>query len=388
MPLLPGVVDLHADMTAWRRQLHAQPETAFEEWATAALVAEQLRRFGFVVTEGVARTGVVGTMINGEGPAIGLRADMDALPILERGDAPHCSTVRGKMHACGHDGHTAMLLGAARYLAETRRFRGTVHLIFQPAEENEGGGRVMVEEGLFERFPMQAVFGMHNWPELPAGRMALRSGPLMAACDTFEIVVRGKGCHGAMPHLGSDVIVAAASIVSALQTVVSRSVHPCEAAVVTVTQIVAGDTWNVIPGEALLRGTTRSFAAGVQTIVADRLQRIACETAAAHGCSATVDYRRQYPATVNDFAATELATRAAVAVVGEEQVDRSPMPSMGAEDFAFMLQHCPGCYVWLGSGRNADDPGLHNARYDFNDAVLTIGASYWATLVEQNLPIV
>lgn len=387
MPLLSGIVDLQAEMTSWRRRLHAHPETAFEERATAAFVASQLHRFGYDVTEGIARTGVVGTLVSGDGPAIGLRADMDALPILEAGDLPHRSTVPGKMHACGHDGHTAMLLGAARYLAESRRFRGTVHLIFQPAEENEGGGRVMVEEGLFQRFPMQTVFGLHNWPELPAGKMALREGPLMAACDTFEIVVRGKGCHGAMPHLGTDVIVAAAAIVGALQTVVSRCVHPCDAAVVTVTQIAAGETWNVIPAQALLRGTTRTFAEGVQAIVANRVHRIARETAAAHGCSATVTYRRQYPATVNESAATALAARAAVAVVGDAQVERSPAPSMGAEDFAFMLQHCPGCYVWLGSGRSVDDAGLHNAHYDFNDQVLAIGASYWATLVEQNLPM-
>jgi amidohydrolase len=387
MPLLPAVVDLHAEMTARRRHLHAHPETAFEEWATAALVAEELRRFGYDVTEGLAGTGVVGTLVNGDGPAIGLRADMDALPIDEAGEVPHRSTIPGKMHACGHDGHTAMLLGAAQYLAASRRFRGTVHLVFQPAEENEAGGRVMVEEGLFERFPMSAIFGLHNWPNLPAGRIALRDGPLMAACDTFEIIVRGKGCHGAMPHLGTDAIVAAAAIVGALQTVVSRNIDPYDAAVVTVTQVRAGDTWNVIPAEAVLRGTARSFKPEVQTIIANTLQRVASDTAAAHGCRATVDYRRLYPATVNDPMATELAARAAEAVVGAENVDRSPTPSMGAEDFAFMLQRRAGCYVWLGSGQSADEPGLHNARYDFNDEVLPIGVSYWATLVEQILPI-
>lgn len=312
---------------------------------------------------------------------------MDALPIAEAGQIAHRSTVAGKMHACGHDGHTAMLLGAAQYLAASRQFRGTVHLIFQPAEENEGGGRVMVEEGLFDRFPVAAVYGLHNWPNMPAGSMALRAGPLMAACDAFEIIVEGKGCHGAMPHLGTDAIVAAAAIVGALQTVVSRSINPYDAAVVSVTQFSAGDTWNVIPEQAVLRGTTRSFRPEVQSIVAATLARVASDTAAAHGCVARVDYRRQYPATVNEPAATEIAARAAMAVVGEERVELAPTPSMGAEDFAYMLQRCAGCYVWLGSGRSDGDAGLHNAHYDFNDAVLPIGASYWATLVEQNLPI-
>lgn len=387
MPLIPSIVDRHPEMTAWRRALHAHPETAFEEVRTAAFVAAKLRAFGFTVTEGLARTGVVGSLSNGDGPAIGLRADMDALPIAEAGQIAHRSTVAGKMHACGHDGHTAMLLGAAQYLAASRQFRGTVHLIFQPAEENEGGGRVMVEEGLFDRFPVAAVYGLHNWPNMPAGSMALRAGPLMAACDAFEIIVEGKGCHGAMPHLGTDAIVAAAAIVGALQTVVSRSINPYDAAVVSVTQFSAGDTWNVIPEQAVLRGTTRSFRPDVQSIIAATLARVVSDTAAAHGCVARVDYRRQYPATVNEPAATAIAARAAMAVVGEERVELAPTPSMGAEDFAYMLQRCAGCYVWLGSGRSAGDAGLHNAHYDFNDAVLPIGASYWATLVEQNLPI-
>ncbi|QNT69034.1 M20 aminoacylase family protein [Defluviicoccus vanus] len=387
MPLIQSIVDRHPEMTTWRRSLHAHPETAFEEVRTAAFVAAKLRAFGFSVTEGLARTGVVGSLSNGDGPAIGLRADMDALPIAEAGQIAHRSTVAGKMHACGHDGHTAMLLGAAQYLAASRQFRGTVHLIFQPAEENEGGGRVMVEEGLFDRFPVAAVYGLHNWPNMPAGSMALRAGPLMAACDAFEIIVEGKGCHGAMPHLGTDAIVAAAAIVGALQTVVSRSINPYDAAVVSVTQFSAGDTWNVIPEQAVLRGTTRSFRPEVQSIVAATLARVASDTAAAHGCVARVDYRRQYPATVNEPAATEIAARAAMAVVGEERVELAPTPSMGAEDFAYMLQRCAGCYVWLGSGRSDGDAGLHNAHYDFNDAVLPIGASYWATLVEQNLPI-
>ncbi len=387
MPLIPEIVESQPEMTAWRRRLHAHPETAFEEHATAAFVADQLRRFGYAVTERLARTGVVGTLANGEGPAIGLRADMDALPIDEAGQVAHRSTIPSKMHACGHDGHTAMLLGAARYLAASRRFRGTLQLIFQPAEENEGGGRVMVEEGLFDRFPVRAVYGLHNWPSMPAGTMALRSGPLMAACDTFEIVVTGKGCHGAMPHLGNDVIVAASALVTALQTVASRAVNPYDAAVVSVTQLRAGETWNVIPDRAVLRGTTRSFKPEVQRIIAEAVRRIAEQTACAFGCSAQVTYWEQYPATINDPGETENAARAAIAVVGADRVEQAPIPSMGAEDFAFMLQRCAGCYVWLGSGRSADEPGLHNPRYDFNDAVLPIGASYWATLVEQQLPI-
>lgn len=382
MAVIAGIAKLHGEMIAWRHHLHAHPETAFEEHATADFVADRLASFGIEVDRGLGGTGVVGTLRRGAGPAIGLRADLDALPIEEETDVAYRSCHRGKMHACGHDGHTAMLLGAARYLATSGRFAGSVHFIFQPAEENEGGGRVMVEQGLFERFPVHSVYGMHNWPGMPAGMFAVRAGPMMAACDCFEIVVRGRGGHGAMPHLSDDTVVAAAAIVGAVQTVVSRSIEPIEPAVISVTQIHAGDTWNVIPETAVLRGTVRSFSPDVQGRIEAALSGIAENIAAAHGCHADVRYQRQYPATVNSPAESDLAAAAAARVVGPDHVVRNPPPTMGSEDFAFMLQARPGCYVWIGGGRGSDGPSLHSPRYDFNDDILPVGASYWAALVE------
>ena len=386
MAAIEQLAGLQAEMTAWRRHLHAHPETAFEEHETSAFVAERLASFGIDVHRGLAGTGIVGTLSVGEGPMIGLRADMDALPLEERNDFAHRSTRPGKMHACGHDGHTAMLLGAACYLAETRRFRGTVCFIFQPAEENEAGGRVMVEQGLFEKFPVSAVYGMHNYPGLPVGSIGLRPGPMMAACDVFEIVVSGRGCHAAMPQLGTDAVLAASAIVSALHTLVGRIIDPLEAAIVSVTQLHAGNTWNVIPERALLRGTVRSFKETVQDALEAAIRNTAEAIAAAHRCTADVRYDRGYPVTVNDPDATRSAARAAALVVGDEGVERDPTPSMGSEDFAFMLRERPGCYVWLGSGSADGGCVLHNPRYDFNDAILPIGASYWTTLVETQLP--
>ncbi len=385
MPLVADIVAFQDQLIEWRRKLHAFPETAFEEHETASFVADRLRAFGAEVTEGVAGTGVVGTINNGDGPAIGLRADLDALSMDEENTFPHRSTRDGKMHACGHDGHTVMLLAAARHLAKTRAFRGTVRFIFQPAEENEGGGRAMVEDGLFRRFPVDTVYGMHNWPALEEGAIAVRAGPIMAACDLFEIEINGSGSHGGMPHLGSDVIVAAASVLTALQTVVSRNTDPQDAAVLSVTQIHAGETWNVLPGRAILRGTTRSFRPAVQDALESAIRRIVGRVAEAHGCTSRIAYRRQYPPTINSAEESERAARAAATVVGAERVVRTANPSMGSEDFAFMLAERPGCYVWLGSGQGGGDAGLHNPRYDFNDRVLPIGASYWVTLVEQEL---
>ncbi|MGF1639723.1 MAG: M20 aminoacylase family protein [Rhodospirillales bacterium] len=382
MPIIEDIARRREEMTAWRRHLHARPELAFEERLTAAFVADRLAEFGLDVHRGLAGTGVVGTLSSGDGPAIALRADMDALPIEEANDFAHRSAHPGRMHACGHDGHSAMLLGAARFLAETRRFRGTVHFVFQPAEENEGGARRMVEEGLFERFPVRAVYGMHNWPGRPAGSIAVRPGPMMAAFDTFEIAVAGHGAHAAMPHLGCDPVVAAAAIVGALQTVTSRAVDPLDSAVVSVTQFHAGDAWNVIPERALLRGTARALRPEVQQAIEAGVRRVATGVAAGFGADAAVHYERRYPPTVNDPAETERAAAAAVAVVGRENVDRDPMPSMGSEDFAFMLRERPGCYVWIGNGPGEGGCTLHNPRYDFNDAILPVGASYWATLVE------
>jgi hippurate hydrolase len=310
---------------------------------------------------------------------------MDALHIAERNDFAHRSRNEGRMHACGHDGHTTMLLGAARHLAQTRAFDGTVHFIFQPAEENEGGGRAMVEDGLFARFPCDAVYGLHNWPGMPTGEFAVMPGPMMASFDIFEIVVTGRGSHAAMPHMGIDPIVAASALVQALQTIPSRTVSPVDAAVVSVTQFHAGDTWNVIPNEVTLRGTTRAFRTDVQDAIEAGIRRIAAGIDAAHGTASTLRYERRYPPTVNTPAEAERAARAMRALVGEPNVHTALPPTMGAEDFAFMLQARPGAYAWIGNGPGEGGCVLHNPRYDFNDAILPLGAAYWVTLVEQEL---
>ena len=387
MYIVPEVAALTSEMREWRHRIHAHPETAFEEAVTSAFVAEKLREFGLDVFIGLARTGVVGVMRCGTGNVgIGLRADLDALHISERTGLPYASQYAGKMHACGHDGHTTMLLGAACALAKKRSVDGTVYFIFQPAEENEGGGRVMVEEGLFDRFPMRAVYGMHNWPRLPAGSFAMRVGPLMGAYDIFEIVATGKGAHAAMPYAGKDPMLFAAHVINALQTVVSRNLHPLDAGVVSVTQVHGGETWNVIPEQVVLRGTVRTFKQEVQDLIEQRMRGIVAGVAATFDMSATLRYERRYPATVNAEAETRAAIAAASAVVGSERVDTDPTPEMGSEDFAFMLQAKPGCYVWLGAGQGPETPNIHSPHYDFNDDVLPIGASYWVTLAEQQLP--
>ena len=385
MPVINRIADFHDDMTAWRRDLHAHPETAFEEKRTSDIVAAKLQEFGITVHRGLAETGVVGTLSTGEGPSIGLRADLDALDVEELNDFDHKSTHDGKMHACGHDGHTTMLLGAAKYLAETKNFKGTVQFIFQPAEENEGGGRVMVEEGLFEKFPVDAVYGMHNWPGQDAGLFAVTEGPLMAAFDIFEMTITGRGAHGGMPHTGIDPIPVAAEIISALQTVVSRATDPQDSAVVTVTQIHAGHAWNVIPDDVILRGTTRSFRPQVQDTIEPSIRRIAQGICQAHNCQMEMMYERRYPPTINEGVAAKAAARAAADVSGADKIVTNPTPSMGAEDFAFMLNEKPGCYVWLGNGPGEGGCMLHNPNYDFNDDILTVGASYWARLVELEL---
>jgi hippurate hydrolase len=387
MNIRPEIAAVAAEMMDWRHHIHAHPETAFEEVRTSAFVAEQLRGFGLEVHTGLAKTGVVGVLRRGNGgSAIGLRADLDALHVHERSGVAYASRHAGRMHACGHDGHTAMLLGAAKVLSRSKTFDGTVYFIFQPAEENEGGGRVMVEEGLFDRFPMRAIYGMHNWPRLPAGSFAMRAGPLMGAYDVFEIVVTGKGAHAAMPYSARDPMLFAAHAINALQTIVSRNLHPLDAGVVSVTQVHGGDTWNVIPQEVVLRGTVRSFKREVQDLIEQRMHGIVSGVAATFEVSATVRYERRYPATVNAEAETRHAIAAASAVVGGDRVDTNPTPEMGSEDFAFMLQAKPGCYVWLGAGRGPETPNIHSPQYDFNDDVLAIGASYWVTLTEQQLP--
>ena len=388
MAIINRIGDFQEEMTAWRRDLHAHPEIGFEETRTSALVADKLRAFGFdEVHAGLAKTGVVGVLRAGSGGrAIGLRADMDALPIEEATGLPYASRNPGRMHACGHDGHTTMLLGAARYLAETRNFDGTVFFIFQPAEEMMAGGRVMVEEGLFERFPAEQVFGMHNWPRMPVGTFAMRPGPVMAAADRIVIGLTGRGGHGAMPHHACDPVVAGAQIVSALQTIVARNADPIERAVVSITQFHAGDADNVIPQTAFLGGTARSFTPEMRDLLERRLGEIARGVGQALGVEVVVSYERGYPPTVNSEAETELAARAAAAVVGEDKVDRAPAPVMGAEDFAFMLEQRPGSYIFIGNGGGEDAPMVHHPRYNFNDEVLPFGASYWSKLVEQLLP--
>jgi hippurate hydrolase len=388
MAIINRIGEFQQEMTAWRRDFHAHPELGFQETRTSGIVAEKLRDFGFdEVHTGIAKTGVVGVLRAGGGAdTIGLRADMDALPIEEATALPHASTNAGKMHACGHDGHTTMLLGAARYLAETRNFSGTAYFIFQPAEEGEGGGRAMVEEGLFERFPMRHVYGMHNWPGRPVGSFAMRVGPIMAATDQFVIDIKGKGGHAAAPHLCRDPLIAAAQIVSAMQTIVARSADPVEHGVVSVTQIHGGDALNVIPEAAQLAGTARSFTPAIRQLLEDRIGVIARQVAIALQVEAEVDYRRGYPATVNSEVETGLAADVAAEIAGDDKVDSATPPVMGGEDFAYMLEKKPGSYIFIGNGGDENTPMLHNPGYDFNDETLPHGASYWAKLVERLMP--
>lgn len=376
------------ELRALRQDIHAHPELAFEEERTSDLVARELTGYGLEVHRGLAKTGVVGVLRAGSSPrAIALRADMDALPLTEVNETPHRSRHPGLMHACGHDGHTAMLLGAARYLAAHRDFDGTVVFIFQPAEEGEGGAAVMIQDGLFERFPVDAVYGLHNWPGMPVGTIGVMPGPVMAGTCGLEIHVHGHGCHAAMPHQGIDPIVIAAQLVQALQTVVSRTIHPCDAAVLSITQLHAGETWNILPEDAVLRGTIRTFKAEVQAVVEAAIERLCSGIAAAHGARITVACDRRYPATVNHPEAAAFCRRVAAAVCGEEGVLTDAQPSMGAEDFAFMLAAKPGCYVWLGNGPGTGGCTLHNPHYDFNDESLPFGVSYWVTLVQMALPV-
>jgi amidohydrolase len=381
-----GIAGILGELKAWRHELHAHPETAFEEHQTAAFVAAKLTSFGLEVHQGLAGTGVIGVLAHGDGPMIGLRADMDALHVEEAGNVPYRSQHPGRMHACGHDGHTTMLLGAARLLSQNRAFRGTIVFIFQPAEENEGGARVMVEEGLFEKFPMQSVYGLHNRPGMPLGKMAICAGPLMAALDIFELTVHGKGAHAAMPHMGLDPIVIAAQIVGAWQTIASRNVDPIDASVVSVTQFHAGDTWNVIPASAVLRGTTRSFRDETQDLIEKRMRDIANHLCAAFDVRCDLRYERRYPVTVNTPQEARLAHTAAAAVIGAGNIDEHPTPSTGSEDFAFMLRQRPGCYVWLGNGPADEGRNLHSPHYDFNDDAMPTGVSYWVSLVQTLLP--
>lgn len=384
--MIPAILASLPRLAALRRDIHAHPETAFEEQRTSDLVADFLVSVGIEVHRGLAGTGVVGVLRAGSSDkAIGLRADMDALPIHEQNAFPHRSRFDGRMHACGHDGHTAMLLGAAEYLATTRDFDGTVVFIFQPAEESEGGARVMIEQGLFERWPVQTVFGMHNWPGLPAGQFAVMNGPVMASADQFDITVKGHGAHAAMPHQGADPLVAGSALLQALQTIASRTLDPLDAAVLSVTRFHAGDAYNVIPDHAVLGGTVRAFRPEVQDQVEAAMERICTGIEAGYGVQVRLEYRRGYPATINTAEEASVCRTVASALVGKDMVRGDLRPSMGAEDFSFMLQVKPGCYVWLGNGLGEGGCMLHNPHYDFNDEVLPIGASYWVRLAEHML---
>jgi hippurate hydrolase len=382
----------HAELVHIRRDIHANPELGFEETRTSQLVADKLGEWGIEVHRGLAKTGVVGVIKgkkNSGGRAIGLRADMDCLPMHETGGVPHKSKVAGRMHACGHDGHTTMLLGAARYLAQTRNFDGTVNLIFQPAEEGGGGGRVMVEEGLFKRFPVDAVYALHNWPGLPVGKIAVRPGAMMAATDEIKLKVRGRGGHAALPHLAADPVVATAHIITALQTIASRNANPVDALVVSICSMQTSQVgaYNVIPAHVELVGTVRTFSPEMRELAEKRIQEIATSVAQGLGASAEVEYRRGYPATVNTEKEAVFAAQVGEKVFGKGNVVTDGEPTMGGEDFSYMLQARPGAYVFLGQGGAQGGCFLHNPGYDFNDEVIPLGAGYLAALVEESLPL-
>ena len=388
MPIVNRIADLHGEITAWRRDIHAHPELLYDVHRTAASVAEKLKSFGCdEVVTGIGRTGVVG-VIRGSKPddggrVIGLRADMDALPIEEATDLPYRSTVPGKMHACGHDGHTAMLLGAARYLTETRNFAGTAVVIFQPAEEGGAGGKAMVQDGLMDRFRIEEVYGMHNYPGLPVGQFGLRPGPLMAAADRLTIEIEGRGGHAARPHISVDTVLVGAQIINQIQSIVSRNVDPLQAAVISICVFQAGSTDNVIPQTALLRGTARSLTPEVRDLLERRLHEVVTGTAQLYGATAKLTYKRDYPVTRNHERQAAFAAAVAAQVVGQERVDDRFAPVMGAEDFSFMLEARPGAFIFVGNG---DSAGLHHPAYDFNDETIPIGTSYWVKLVETALP--
>ncbi|MGV1953207.1 M20 aminoacylase family protein [Agrobacterium vitis] len=385
MPILNRASALQEEVAGWRRHLHQTPELLFDVHQTAAFVAQKLKEFGCDVVEtGIGRTGVVGIIKGnrGEGTTIGMRADMDALPITEITGAPWASTVPGKMHACGHDGHTAMLLGAAKHLAETRNFAGSVAVIFQPAEEGGGGGLAMVQDGMMEKFGISQVFGMHNAPGVPLGDFAIRKGSLMAASDTFEITIKGKGSHAAQPHMSVDPVLVSAHVIIALQSIVSRGVDPLESLVISVTTTHGGDAYNVIPMDVTLTGTVRTLLPQIRDFAEKRVQEVASATAMAHGAIAEVHYHRGYPVTFNHAQETEFAASVAAKISGENRVKTDMAPKMGAEDFSYMLESRPGAFIFLGVG---DTANLHHPAYDFNDEAIPYGISYWVELAETGL---
>ena len=386
MNLIDDIKAHHAELTAWRRDIHAHPELGFEEHRTADFVAQKLREFGLEVYTGIGKTGVVGALrVGNTMRSVGLRADMDALPIQEANTFDHCSKHEGVMHACGHDGHTIMLLGAAKYLAATRNFDGQVYFIFQPAEEGIGGAMAMIEDGLFQQFPCDAVFGMHNRPTLPVGQFAVRSGAMMAGGAFFDIDITGNGAHGARPESGIDPIIVAAQMVTAIQSIVSRNLRPVETAVVSITQVHSGDAYNVIPHTARLSGTVRAFSQDVMKMVETRMKGIAEGVAASMGAQAVVDFRNIFAPTINNPTEAEFAAKICNDIVGAENVERNPPLIMASEDFSFMLEKVPGCYINIGNGGEEGGCEVHNPAYDFNDDAIPQGATFFARLVEERL---
>ena len=385
MPVLPRSLEIQGEISAIRRDIHAHPELAYEENRTSDVVAAKLTEWGLEVTRGLGKTGLVGTLRKGNSvKSIGLRADMDCLPMDETNDFEHRSTNPGRMHACGHDGHTAMLLGAAKILSEKRDFEGAVHFIFQPAEEGGGGARAMIQDGLFEKFPCDAVFAIHNKPGIPVGHIATKAGPLLAAADRWDLRITGKGGHAAHPHLSADPLVAGANLVLALQTIVSRNIDPIDSTVVTVGFIKGGSAYNVIPGEVHIGGTTRTTTPENRALVERRIQEICDGIAKMHGVSIAVEHRPGYPPTINNAERTRFAVEVAAGVCGEHAVKDNTRPSMGAEDFSYMLEKVPGAMVWLGNG-GGEAVGLHNSRYDFNDMAIPFGVSFFVRTVERFL---
>jgi amidohydrolase len=386
MAVIERITQYRNSLVDWRHDIHAHPELGFQETRTADLVAEKLAAFGCEVHRGIGKTGVVGRLkVGTSARSVGLRADLDALPIHETNQFAYRSRHEGRMHACGHDGHTTMLLGAAKYLAETRQFDGTVNFIFQPAEEGLGGGDAMVKDGLFQRFPCDAIFGMHNRPGLAVGKFAIRSGAMMAGGAYFDIAIHGKGAHGARPESGVDPVIVASHITTALQTIVARNVRPIDTAVVSVTQIHAGDAYNVIPQDAVIRGTARAFSNETLALIETNMRRIATNVAAGFGASATVDFRVVFLPLVNDMAETAFIADTAATLVGDENVNRNNNLVMASEDFSFMLEARPGAYIQIGNGEGIGGCEVHNPGYDFNDAILPLGASLYARLAERKL---
>lgn len=377
---------LIGEVKQWRQQIHSQPELGFKEFKTSSFIVDKLKAFGVEVHQGLGGTGVVGILKNGSGPAIGIRADIDALPIKEQNDIDYKSTHENCMHACGHDGHTSVLLGTAKHLSQHKDFNGTIYFIFQPAEEVLGGAKAMIDDGLFDKFPMDAVYGLHNWPGLPVGEIAVNSGPMMASFDTFEITLTGKGTHAAMPHLGADPIAAGAALITNIQSIISRRISPLKSGVISVTQMNSGDTTNVIPDYAILKGTVRSFDMDVRQSMQDMLTEMVTTLPPLYGVTGEMDYHIRYPVTTNDSQAYLEIKEAATSVLGADKVNTDVEPSMASEDFSFMSQVVKGAYFWLGvDGSNPSKP-LHNAAYDFNDDAIETGIKVWVSLVESQLP--